>query len=598
MSVLSATTEQQIEEALVSEGLITADNLAKAKAVAETKGTPLFAYLVSDGGISDEDLTRVTAKATKVPYVNLTDAKVNSEVLKLLPQDVAERYMAVPLGEMQHRLVVAMLDADNVQAVDFLSNKIGRPLKVYTASESGIRKVLKQYETRLDTQMDEVFKSTAQAKASEAEAAAMAGAKGNIKTIVQDSPISKALSAILEFAARNRASDVHIEPMEKELKIRCRVDGVLREIMKLPKDTEAALISRIKILSNLKIDEHRIPQDGQFTVKVDDKEIDLRIAIAPVVWGEQVVIRLLDKTGTSLKLEDMGYKGRALRTIRAGLKQSNGMILTSGPTGSGKSTSLYALIQEIKNDAINIVTLEDPVEYKMSGINQIQVNTEVGLTFASGLRSILRQDPNVVMVGEIRDKETAQLAVQAALTGHLVFSTLHTNSAAGILPRLLDMGVEPFLIASTVKTVIGQRLVRRIAENGRESYESSEAEATAVKAALAGLLPADKDKMAAAAEDLGYKSLPLANQNAYTLYKGKDSSEAPGGYKGRMGLYEVFEVTEEIQALIMKRATSSEIQKAAQAQGMISMRQDGFLKALDGQTTLQEVNRVAAEDIA
>ena len=597
MSVLSATTETQIEDALMKEGKVTADQLTTYKAEADAKKLPLFSYLVSQGHISEEDLTKATATATKVPYVNLTTAKVNSEILKLLPQDIAERYMAVPLGEMQHRLVVAMLDADNVQAVDFLSNKVGRPLKVYAASEAGIRQVLKQYATRLDTQMGDVFKQATEAQPAEQEGKDAPESK-NIKTIVQDSPISKALSAILEFAARNRASDIHIEPLENELKIRVRVDGVLREIMKLPKDTEAALVSRIKILSNLKIDEHRTPQDGQFTVKVDDKEIDLRIAIAPIVWGEQVVIRLLDKTGTSLKLEDMGYKGRALRTIRSGLKQSNGMILTSGPTGSGKSTSLYALIQEIKNDAINIVTLEDPVEYKMAGINQIQVNTEVGLTFASGLRSILRQDPNVVMVGEIRDKETAQLAVQAALTGHLVFSTLHTNSAAGILPRLLDMGVEPFLIASTVKTVIGQRLVRRIAENGKESYESSEAETAAVKAALGSLLPADKDKMAAAAEDLGYKSLPLANQNAYTLYKGKDTTETPGGYQGRMGLYEVFEVTEEIQALIMKRATSSEIQKAAQAQGMISMRQDGFLKALDGQTTLQEVNRVAAEDIA
>jgi len=507
--------------------------------------------------------------------------------------------MAVPLGEMQHRLVVAMLDASNVQAVDFLSNKVGRPLKVYAASEAGIRNVLKQYAARLDTQMNAVFKATNDAKRVEEQANAEKPQDSkNIKTIVQDSPVSKALSAILEFAARNRASDVHIEPLEKELKIRCRIDGVLREIMKLPKDTEPALVSRIKILSNLKIDEHRTPQDGQFTVKVDDKEIDLRIAIAPIVWGEQVVIRLLDKTGTSLKLEDMGYAGRALRTIRKGLERPNGMILTSGPTGSGKSTSLYALIQEIKNDTINIVTLEDPVEYKMEGINQIQVNPEVGLTFASGLRSILRQDPDVVMVGEIRDKETAQLAVQAALTGHLVFSTLHTNSAAGILPRLLDMEVEPFLIASTVHTVIGQRLVRKIPETSRESYESSEPETAAIQATLGSLLPADKEKMAAAAEDLGYKSLPLAKQNAYTLYKGKDSSEAPGGYKGRMGLYEVFEVSESIQKLIMQRSTSAQIQNQAIAEGMVTMRQDGYLKALDGRTSLAEVNRVAAEDNA
>ena len=499
-----------------------------------------------------------------------------------------------------------MLDADNVQAVDFLSNRIGRPLKVYTASEVGIRKVLKQYEEDVEADVQKVVGSisSVQEEATKAAAKIKSGDKtpqiagGNIKTIVQDSPISKALSTILEYAAKNRASDVHIEPLEKELKIRCRIDGVLREIMKLPKSTEPPLISRIKILSNLKIEEHRTPQDGQFTVAVDGKAIDLRIAISPVVWGEQVVIRLLDKTGTSLLLEDMGYKGRALRTIRKGLERPNGMILTSGPTGSGKSTSLYALIQEIVNDSINIVTLEDPVEYKMEGINQIQVNPEVGLTFATGLRSVLRQDPDVVMVGEIRDKETATLAIQAALTGHLVFSTLHTNSAAGILPRLLDMGIEPFLIASTVHTVIGQRLVRRIAETGKESYQSDDAEKAAIVQNLGKLLPKTDAERKAKAQDLGYENLPLTTDNAYTLYRAQDSLETPGGYKGRMGLYEVFEVTYEIQKLILKQSTSSEIQKMAQTQGMITMREDGYLKALAGQTTISEVNRVAAEDSA
>ena len=294
----------------------------------------------------------------------------------------------------------------------------------------------------------------------------------------------------------------------------------------------------------------------------------------------------------------MGYKGRALRTIRKGLESTNGMILTSGPTGSGKSTSLYALIQEIKNDAINIVTLEDPVEYKMDGINQIQVNAEVGLTFATGLRSILRQDPDVVMVGEIRDKETAALAVQAALTGHLVFSTLHTNSAAGILPRLLDMGIEPFLIASTVRTVIGQRLVRRIADKDKQTYQSDAVEKQAITDNIGAFLPQTEELRAQVAADLGYESLPLATDNAYTLYKGTDSPETPGGYKGRMGLYEVFEIDEAIQKLIINRATSSEIQRAAQANGMINMREDGYFKALAGMTTVSEINRVAASDNA
>lgn len=599
MSVLLTDTQKQVEELLVSEGLVAADVLKSLHEESAKTGDPLLALLVDKGRVSSEDLTKCVARVTKVPYVNLLKAKVDEKILGLLPIDIAERYMAVPLGEMQNRLVVAMLDADNVQAVDFLANRIGRPLKVYLASQEGIEHVLHQYSLNVGADVAaQLSRPSVQTPDEQvAQKKKDKDVEDSIQTIVQDSPISKALSAILEYAAKNRASDIHIEPLEKELRIRCRIDGVLREVMRLPKSTEAPLVSRIKILSNLKIDEHRIPQDGQFTVVVDKKPIDLRIAIAPVVWGEQVVIRLLDKSGTTLKLESMGYSGRALRTIRDGIKNSNGMILTSGPTGSGKSTSLYALIQEIKSDEINIVTLEDPVEYKMDGINQTQVNHDVGLTFAAGLRSILRQDPNVVMVGEIRDAETATLAVQAALTGHLVLSTLHTNSAAGILPRLLDMGIEPFLIASTVRTVIGQRLVRRLGER-TETYQSSKAETEEIHKTLAGLLPESANQVKQFGEDLGFPGLPLMGDSAYTLTKGVDSPETPGGYKGRLGLYEVFSVTPDIQELILRRATSAEIQAKAQEQGMVSMRQDGYIKALAGRTTINEVNRVAAADNA
>lgn len=599
MSVLSTAAQKQVEDTLVKDGVLSKEQLTDLQAKAEKENTPFLSYLTTSGLVPDETLTKTIAHVTRVPYVNLSAARVPAEVLDLLPQDVAERYMAVPLGEMQNRLVVAMLDADNVQAVDFLSNKIGRPLKVYAASESGIRNILHQYQANISQQVVGEISGIGAAAALETDssgkplASQVSTDTKNIKTIVQDSPISKALSTILEYAAKNGASDVHIEPLQDALKVRCRIDGILREILRLPKSTEPPLISRIKILANLKIDEHRIPQDGEFSINAAGKNIDLRIAISPVIWGEQVVIRLLDKSGTSLKLEDMGYAGRALRSIREGITSTNGMILTSGPTGSGKSTSLYALLQEVKSDAINIVTLEDPVEYKMDGINQIQVNADVGLTFASGLRSILRQDPDVVMVGEIRDKETAELAVQAALTGHLVFSTLHTNSAAGILPRLLDMGIEPFLIASTVRTVIGQRLVRRVGPHP-ESYESDKVEAEAIKKTIGHLLPKTEEERAKFAEDLGYETLPLATQNAYTLVKGKDSPEAPGGYKGRMGVYEVFNITPEIQQLILKRATSADIQDVAIKQGMVTMREDGYLKALAGRTTITEVNRVAS----
>ena len=585
MALMTSDMQEKLTTLLVDEGLITRQRLDDATKLARESGRPLLTVLTDESAIDNELLTRAIAHVSGVPYVNLTNTIVDQDILTLLPSDIAERFMAVPLAEVQNRLAVAMIDANNVQAVDYLANRVQRPLKVFMASEAGVRHVLEQYRTDLSS-------VNVAAQVSQAEAAAEA--RGDIKTIVQDSPISRALSTILEYAVKSRASDIHIEPLEKSLKIRCRVDGVLREVMQLPKSIEPALVSRIKILSELKIDEHRIPQDGQFAVKVADKEVDLRIAISPVVWGEQVVIRLLDKTGTSFELEQMGYAGRALRLIRQGIHRPNGMILTSGPTGSGKSTSLYALIKEIKDDTINIVTLEDPVEYKMEGVNQIQVNSDVGLTFANGLRSILRQDPDVVMVGEIRDNETANLAVQAALTGHLVFSTLHTNSAAGVLPRLLDMHIEPFLIASTVNTIIGQRLVRRIGPQ-HENYWSNPLETEMILSTVGHLLPKTKAEAAKISADLGYTDLPLAGQKSYRLVRGRDTANTPRGYSGRAGLFEVMEVTEEIQQLITARASSTEIQKKAIEQGMITMRQDGYLKALQGITTLEEVNRVTSD---
>jgi len=585
MPLLTSDTQNKLTELLVSEGLVSRDVVEDIKHLAAKEGKPFLGMLSEKSIVDSELITHAIAHVSGVPYVNLANSIIDQSILSLLPEDIAERFMAVPLAEIQNRLAVAMIDANNIQAVDYLANRIERPLTVFMASEDGVRHVLSQYKTDLSS-VDEA------AEVSRMEAAQ--DSNKEIKTIVQDSPISKALSTILEYALKSRASDVHIEPLENGLKIRCRVDGMLREIMQLPKSIEPALVSRIKILSNLKIDEHRTPQDGQFTVKVAGKEVDLRIAISPVIWGEQVVIRLLDKSGNSFDLEEMGYAGRALRAIRKGIKRPNGMVLTSGPTGSGKTTSLYALIKEIKDNSVNIVTLEDPVEYKMDGVNQIQVNSDVGLTFASGLRSILRQDPDVVMVGEIRDSETANLAVQAALTGHLVFSTLHTNSAAGVLPRLLDMGIEPFLIASTVNTIIGQRLVRRVAKK-RESYQSSAIETQNIASTIGHLLPKTQADVIRVSQDLGYKDLPLMGQSAYTLVKGIDSLQTPRGYSGREGLYEVMDVDESIQDLIVKRATSAEIQKRAQLNGMVTMRQDGYMKVLQGMTTIEEVNRVTSD---
>lgn len=586
MALLTKEGLERVIELLVNAGLVDRAEVQRVQQeVAQTR-RPLIETLQAQGLVTDEMIARATAMVMGVPYVDLKNVKMDQAVLTLLPLEVAERSMVVPLGETNGQLVVAMLDVGNIQAVDYLSTLTGKPVRAVMTSNSGVQSVLGQY--RGD------FTGVAQAVKVTNQEVAQAQASSNVKTITQDSPISKALTSILEFAVKSKASDVHIEPLESSLIIRCRIDGVLRKVMELPKAIEPALVSRIKILANLKIDEHRIPQDGQFAVMVGDKEVDLRIAISPVVWGEQVVIRLLDKSGTTMEIEKMGMTGRALRTVLKGISRPNGMILTSGPTGSGKSTTLYALIKKIKSEKINIVTLEDPVEYKMDGVNQIQVNTDAGLTFASGLRSILRQDPDVVMVGEIRDGETANLAVQASLTGHLVFSTLHTNSAAGILPRLLDMGIEPFLLASTLNTVIGQRLVRRVAQK-RTTYQSSEMETKEINNIVGDLLPQTTDEVARVSEDLGYNGLPVAGQSSYTLVKGMEDQDSPGGYAGRAGLYEAIEVDEDIQKLIVARATSNEIMKVARANGTVTMRQDGMLKALSGITTIEEVNRVASD---
>ncbi len=585
MALLTSEAEEKIIDLLIGEGLADANLVRAVKADAERGNQSTLSELIKHKIISDDMVAHATALIIGVPYVELKNIDIDQETLSKIPQEASERVSAVPLGEKDGMLNVAMVDVTNVQVTDYLSNLVNQPIRVWMSSERGIRDVLAQYHGDFSGVKEAVRETGAEAAAE---------AQSNVKTIVQDSPISKALTTILSYAAKTKASDVHIEPLENSLIIRCRIDGVLRRIMELPKTVAPALVSRIKILSNLKIDEHRIPQDGQFTVLVDGQEIDLRIAISPVTWGEQVVIRLLDKKGVSMDIEKMGMTGHALRDVLEGIKKPNGMILTSGPTGSGKSTTLYALIQKIKSEAINIVTLEDPVEYKMDGINQIQVNVDAGLTFASGLRSILRQDPDVVMVGEIRDSETASLAVQAALTGHLVFSTLHTNSAAGILPRLLDMGIEPFLLASTLNVVIGQRLVRRVTEK-REMYKSSEIETSGINSIVGDLLPKTKEDVAKVSEDLGYPGLPVRNDEYYMLAKGMDTKETPGGYAGRAGLYETIVVDEDIQKLIISHATANEIMRLAKSKGTVTMRQDGILKTLSGITTMEEVNRVASD---
>jgi type IV pilus assembly protein PilB len=589
--MLSVESQHKIEELLLEGKLLKPEDLETAKVDALKASKPLIAYIAEKNLVGEEDLTRVSATAMGVPYVNLNSIQVPEDIIKLLPKETAETYMAVPFGMQSGRLAVGMLDPTNIQAVDFLSRKVGHTITVYLASRASIDHVLAQFHNDVAADVADaidVAKVDDHPKVESKNPKAM-------QNLVQDAPITRALNAILDYAAQARASDIHIEPREKELKIRYRIDGILVETMTLPKSIEPALISRIKILSNLRIDEHRIPQDGQFQISSNGREIDLRIAISPVVWGEQVVIRLLDKTGTVLTLESLGFRGRAFRNISTGIHKPHGMTLSTGPTGSGKSTTLYAIVQELKDVSINIVTLEDPVEYKMDGINQIQVNPDVGLTFASGLRSILRQDPNVVLVGEIRDKETADLAVQAALTGHVVLSTIHTNSAAGVLPRMLDMGIEPFLIASTINTVIGQRLVRKLCEKCKQPVDSNEAETKSVIETLGEVLPASKAEVEKVKKDIGYDVIPLADDKTFKLYKAVGCKECSKGYRGRIGIYEVFSMSDEMEKLLLQHATTSDVQKQAAKDGMLTMKQDGYFKALNALTTLEEVARVAAD---
>jgi type IV pilus assembly protein PilB len=597
--VLSSDTAQKIEQIIIDNKLVDDGVLRVAKEQANSMGKTLIEVLVERKAITDEDSTKLIALTSGTPYVDLKSREIDQKVLKLLPRDVASTYMAVPFAMNGAKLQVAMVDPSNLQAVDFIARKTGYSLETFMATKQQVDAVLGNYTEGLGAEVAQVLDraATTQQAATDAQAEkkSFKDSAKEVENLVQDAPITRALNAILEYAINSKASDIHIEPREQDLKIRFRIDGILQDAMTLPKTTEPPLISRIKILSNLKIDEHRIPQDGQAQYKVADREVDLRIAIAPITYGEQVVMRILDKSESLMTLDSLGFRGRSLRLIEQGMKKPHGMILSTGPTGSGKSTTLYAVIQEIKDVSINIVTLEDPVEYKMDGINQIQVNSAVGLTFASGLRSILRQDPNVIMVGEIRDHETADLAVQASLTGHVVLSTLHTNSASGVLPRMLDMDIEPFLIASTINTVIGQRLVRKVCENCKKPVESTEAATQMINRALSAVLPKSESEAAAKAEELGYDNLPIYNEKAYTLYKGEGCSQCADGYKGRTGIYEVFEMNTAMEKLLLSHATTADIQKQAQADGMLTMQQDGILKVLMGVTTIEEVSRVASD---
>ena len=590
-------SDSTIVKLLERSGAVTSQQLQPLVSEAASSNLRLQDIVLQNNLIDERALTKLYATYADIPYIELDPRDIPSDILMRIPERIARQYNAVIFKIDPNGLIhLAMDDPDDVQAVNFIEKEIGTNTRVYIAPRSNILECLEGYRGDVTQELKEVIDiqredDGSNQKVTEAE-------------VAEDSPIAQTVNLLLEYAIRSNASDIHIEPREQFVQVRYRIDGVLKEVNRLPKNVLGALVSRIKILSNLKIDERRVPQDGRFKIKVAGKQYALRVSTLPIADGEKVVMRILDESNQAVTLEQLGYWGHSLAVINQALTEPNGMILVTGPTGSGKSTSLFSVLSMLNTPEVNISTIEDPVEYKIPGVNQTQTNSKAGMTFASGLRALLRQDPNIIMVGEIRDGETANLGVQAALTGHLVFSTLHTNNAATCLPRLLDMGIEPFLIASTVKAVVGQRLVRRLCMNCRQSYVPNQTEVAEI-VRLFHLAPGQNfyyihqlEAQAIVQKVGGETPWGTTDTTIATLWQpnpnGCDECNHTG-FKGRVGIYEVLGTSREIQKMIIGGNTSNEIQDQAVAEGMTTMLTDGLIKAIRGNTTVEEVLRVTKE---
>lgn len=590
--------DKTISELLLKYKKVTEAELKELKQLATKQKKSVQELALKRGIVTDYELGIWYSDVIDIPYVELEPGKVDPSVLKKIPEKSARRYMAVVFGEQDGVYKLAMEDPDDVEAVDFLQKQLKSKPALFLATKQSINSVLDLY--RGDDVSGELTKVIADDVEGESEQVEV-----DESELSEDSPIAQTVTLLIEYAIKSGASDVHIEPREDYVQVRYRVDGVLKEADKLPKKVQAALVSRIKILSNLKIDERRIPQDGRFKLQQAGKLYAMRVSTLPIADGEKVVIRILDESNKALSMEDLGFWGVSLKTINEAITEPHGMVLVTGPTGSGKSTTLFSVLSLLNDHTVNISTVEDPIEYKIFGANQTQVNTKAGMTFASGLRALLRQDPNIIMVGEVRDGETADMAVQAALTGHLVFSTLHTNNAATCLPRLLDMGIEPFLIASTVRAVVGQRLVRHVCKKCRVSYTPDKGDLDEI-AKMFGVSSADDFKHIHELEDIAkQQGIGKSDSDLATDSKGikrlyhageKGCDECNGnGYKGRIGIYEVLENSQEVQKLIMGDSTSDVMQETAINNGMVTMQTDGLIKALRGETTIEEILRVTRE---
>lgn len=571
---LQGIDAQNILDILLAENLLTSQQYENIKVQAANTGKSVEDILDQLNVVPPEKVTEAKAQLLGVPFVSLAKMSFSPEAISFVPRAVVERFQLIPFryDTATKILSIAMSNPVDLEALQFVRQKTGLTIKAFAAIPLEVANAISvQYRQELVGQVGEAIKET------ESLTKKIRTVESNkIGEIIKEAPIAKIVSTILEYAVNSRASDVHIEPMEDRMRVRYRIDGILYDRLSLPRTVQEAVISRIKILSEMKIDEHRTPQDGRFNFKINDDEVDLRISVLPTVYGEKIVMRLLRKSGGIPTFSELGLTGVALKNLETAMLRPHGIILVCGPTGSGKTTTLYAVLSRLNTTRVNIMSLEDPVEYEIQGVNQVQINTAVGLTFASGLRAFLRQDPNIILVGEIRDKETTDLAIQAALTGHLVFSTIHTSDAAGALPRLIDLGAENFLLTSTITALLGQRIVRKICLHCREATTPPAQIVAEIKNILGPLFP--------------------KSEGDVKLYKGKGCSECgDSGYIGRVGIFEVLPVTEKIGHLVLQHPDSDTIETEAIAEGMITMKQDGYLKVLQGITSVEEVLRVAQE---
>ncbi|MEA3452769.1 MAG: GspE/PulE family protein [Patescibacteria group bacterium] len=579
---------KQLKAFLLDAELLTKEQFAEAQKIAKESKEDVEDVLIVNNFISQEDLSRLKAYILGIPFVNLEKTVVAPEALDIIPEPIARSHNIVAFKKTKKELEVAMLDPEDLQTINFIKKKSDLKILPRLTTPVGIKNILSQYRKTLKAEFKELIKKEAKdIKPILLEKKSKQKNGENLEQVAQEMPVIRIVETLLQHAVLDRSSDIHIEPSEKEVTVRYRIDGILRDAMTLPKQIAPGVVARIKVLADLKLDEHRLPQDGRFKFKTSNGRYSVRVSVLPVLNGEKIVMRLLAEGIKGHSLEELGLRGKALEYIETAIKKPTGLILVTGPTGSGKTTTLYSMLEILNVPEVNICTIEDPIEYQMPRVNQTQVKPKIGLSFANGLRSLLRQDPDVIMVGEIRDSETASLAINAALTGHLVLSTLHTNSAAGAIPRLIDMKIEPFLIASTLNLVLAQRLVRKLCED-KEEHKIS---AKKIKELFESC---DSSRfLNALKEDKIIKS--SQNLSNIKFYNHKKSKTCPKGYKGRCGIYEVLPITESIKRLINKGVFSSQIQERAIKEGMRTMAEDGFVKAAQGITTLEEILRVIME---